>query len=106
MPAAPSAPGPGRDPYLAFRSQAYRAYTIGWFIALIGTRIQSIAIAWEMYQRTGDALSLGLVGLAQALPTILLALPAGYLADRFNRPKLVMISLVLDRKSTRLNSSH
>jgi MFS family permease len=95
MPAAPSAPGPGRDPYLAFRSQAYRAYTVGWFIALIGTRIQSVAIAWEMYQRTGDALSLGLVGLAQALPTILLALPAGYLADRFDRAKIVMLSLVL-----------
>jgi MFS family permease len=90
-----SAAGSGRDPYLAFRSQAYRAYTIGWFVALIGTRIQSVAIGWEMYQRTGDALSLGLVGLAQALPTMLLALPAGYLADRFNRAKLVMLSLVL-----------
>jgi MFS family permease len=62
---------------------------------MIGTRIQSVAIAWEMYQRTGDALSLGLVGLAQALPTMLLALPAGYLADRFDRPKIVMVSLIL-----------
>jgi len=99
MSATPSsdspAPGSGRDPYAAFRSQAYRFYTIGWFVAMIGTRIQSVAIAWEMYQRTGDALSLGLVGLAQALPTMLLALPAGYLADRFNRAKLVMLSLVL-----------
>jgi MFS family permease len=106
MSAAPSSPSPvsssrsqppgsGRDPYAAFRSKAYRAYTIGWFIAMLGTRIQSVAIAWEMYQRTGDALSLGLVGLAQALPTMLLALPAGYLADRFNRAKLVMLSLVL-----------
>ena len=60
---------------------------------MMGTRIESVAIGWEMYQRTGDALSLGLVGLAQALPTMLLALPAGYLADRFNRPKLVMFSL-------------
>lgn len=92
---ASSAPGSDRDPYTAFRSQAYRLYTIGWFIALIGTRMQSIAIAWEMYQRTGDALSLGLVGLAQALPTMLLALPAGYLADRFNRSRLVMLSLIL-----------
>jgi MFS family permease len=88
-------PGSGRDPYAAFRSQAYRAYTIGWFIAMLGTRIQSVAIGWEMYQRTGDALSLGLVGLAQALPTMVLALPAGYLADRFNRAKLVMLSLAL-----------
>jgi MFS family permease len=91
---SPTPSGSGRDPYAAFRSEAYRAYTIGWFIAMIGTRIQSIAIAWEMYQRTGDALSLGLVGLAQALPTMVLALPAGYLADRFDRAKVVMISLV------------
>lgn len=90
-----SSPNPKRDPYAAFRSKLYRAYTIGWFVAMLGTRIQSVAIAWEMYQRTGDALSLGLVGLAQALPTMLLALPAGYLADRFNRAKLVMVSLVL-----------
>src|SRR5215213_6540653 len=101
-PASPSNQAPSsspppdsvRDPYEAFRSQAYRLYTIGWFIAMIGTRIQSVAIAWEMYQRTHDALSLGLVGLAQALPTMLFAIPAGFLADRFDRPKLVMLSLI------------
>lgn len=81
------------DPYAAFRIPAYRLYVVGWFIAMAGTRIQSVAIGWEMYQRTGEALSLGLVGLAQALPTMLLALPAGYLADRFDRSRLVMISL-------------
>jgi len=63
-------------------------------LALIGTRIQSIAIAWEIYQRTGQALSLGLVALAQALPVISFALPAGYLADRFRRRHLLLLSLV------------
>src|SRR4051812_10107251 len=87
--------GSGRDPYAAFRIHAYRAYTVGWFVSTLGIRIQSVAIAWEMYQRTGDALSLGLVGLAQALPTMLLAIPSGYLADRFNRARLVVMSLVL-----------
>ena len=86
-------PADKHDPYAAFRIPKYRIYIIGWFLAMVGTRIQSIAIGWEMYQRTGEALSLGLVGLAQALPTMLLALPAGYLADRFNRPKLVILSL-------------
>jgi MFS family permease len=84
----------GHDPYAAFRIPEYRIYVIGWFVAMLGTRIQSVAIGWEMYQRTGEPLSLGLVGLAQAVPTMLLALPAGYLADRFNRPKLMIISLV------------
>jgi MFS family permease len=81
------------DPYAAFRFSDYRLFTAGWFLATLGTRIQSVAIGWEMYSRTGDALSLGLVGLAQALPTMLLALPSGYLADRFSRPFLIMLSL-------------
>jgi MFS family permease len=46
-----------------------------------------------MYQRTGEALALGLVGLAQAAPTMVLALPSGYLADRFSRRKVVILSL-------------
>lgn len=62
-------------------------------LALIGTRIQSIAIGWEIYQRTGQAFSLGLVALVQALPVIGFALPAGYLADRFRRRHLLLLSL-------------
>jgi MFS family permease len=81
------------DPYAAFRLVNYRRYLIGWVTALVGTRIQSVAVGWEIYQRTGDALALGFVGLAQALPTILLALPAGYLADRFDRRRIVMLSV-------------
>ena len=82
------------DAYAAFRHRNYRLYIGGWFIAMIGTRVQSVAIAWEIYQRTGQALSLGIVGLIQALPVMLLALPAGYLADIFNRRRLVMLSLL------------
>lgn len=89
----PQRPLARHDPFAALRIPTYRFFLIGWFIALIGTRIQSVAIGWEMYERTGEALALGLVGLAQALPTMLLALPAGYLADRFHRPRLVMLSL-------------
>ncbi len=79
------------DPYAALRIAVYRLFTIGWLCGLIGNRIQSVAVAWEVYLRTNDALALGYVGLAQALPTMLFALPAGYLADRFNRPRLLML---------------
>ncbi|MDA0747917.1 MAG: MFS transporter [bacterium] len=82
------------DPYAPFRFVDFRRYLSGWFLALVGTQIQSIAIGWEIYQRTGEALSLGLVGLMQALPTILLVLPAGYIADRFDRRKVVTCSLL------------
>ncbi len=81
------------DPYAAFRSPSYRRYTAGWFITLVGTRIQSVAVGWDVYQRTGEAFALALVALSQALPTIVLALPAGMLADRLNRKTLVMLSM-------------
>ena len=77
----------------AFRWPAFRRYTIAWLFTSMGTRVQSVAIGWEMYARTGEALSLGIVGLMQALPTIALALPAGALADRMDRKRLMMISL-------------
>lgn len=60
---------------------------------MIGTQIQGVAIAWEMYQITGEALALGFVGLAQAAPTMVLALPAGYLADRYSRKLILIVSL-------------
>ena len=49
-----------------------------------------MAIGWELFQRTHDALALGWVGLAQALPVILLAIPGGQLSDRFDRRKIIM----------------
>ncbi len=50
------------DPYAAFRVRDYRMYVLGWLLAMIGTRMQSVAIGWEMYQRTGEALSPGAGG--------------------------------------------
>ena len=57
--------------------------------------MQSVAVGWEIYERTNSALSLGLVGLVQAVPMILLSLPAGQVADRFNRRVILLIALVL-----------
>ena len=82
------------DPYAAFRVREYRLYMLGWLIALVGTRIQSVAVGWEIYERTGQALALGYVGLVQALPIMILALPAGFIADRFNRRRVVNFSLL------------
>ncbi|MBI1825499.1 MAG: MFS transporter [Planctomycetes bacterium] len=49
-----------------------------------------MALAWEIYERTSDPLSLGIVGLARALPTVLLALPAGRIVDLIDRRKVLI----------------
>lgn len=51
-----------------------------------------VALGWELYERTHSALALGLVGLVTAIPTILLALPAGHLADRMDRKRIVIVA--------------
>jgi MFS family permease len=49
-----------------------------------------VALGWELYERTGSALALGLIGLATALPVVILALPAGDLADRMDRKRILV----------------
>lgn len=81
------------DPYHAFRFPAFRRFVTGITLVQIATAMQGIAIAWEIYVRTDNALALGLVGLAQAIPMLLFTLPGGYLADVFDRRRLIQVSL-------------
>lgn len=59
----------------------------------MGAAAQGLAIGWEMYQRTDQPLALGLIGLVQAVPMLLLTLPAGYLADVFDRRSVMVAGL-------------
>ncbi len=75
-----------------------RAFIRFWFARLAATaasQMLMVAVGWQMYERTGLAWDLGLVGLYQFAPALLLALPAGYVADRFSRVRIVVICLGL-----------
>jgi MFS family permease len=78
------------DAYAALRHVDYRRLLTGNILASVATEMQSVAIGWELYQRTESAAALGLVGLVQFLPVILLSLPAGHAADRYSRKKLLV----------------
>lgn len=83
------------DPYASLRYPDFRRFITGHFLASLGTQMQTVAIGWYLYERTSSALALGGVGLAQVLPIILLTLPAGHIADRFDRRKLLMLTVAL-----------
>jgi MFS family permease len=91
-PAALVADSAPHDPYAALRFREYRCYAAGSLLAATGSNMQSVAVGWEIYERTGAALALGWVGLVQAVPIMLLALPAGHLADRVDRRRIVLVS--------------
>ncbi len=78
------------DPYAALRYRDFRLYLINSVAATIGAEMQSVAVGWELYTRTKSPLSLAYVGLVQALPVLLLSLPAGHVADRFPRRNVVL----------------
>lgn len=61
----------------------------------LGSQMLSFAIGWELWLRTHDAFALGLVGLAQVTPVILFSLPAGHVADQYNRKRIVLITQCL-----------
>src|SRR5947209_17094515 len=55
----------------------------------------SLAIGWELYERTHSALALGFIGLVQILPVFLLVFVTGHVADRHNRKTIVILSKIV-----------
>lgn len=78
------------DPYQALRHRDFRLFILAIFLASLGEQMLIVAIGWELYQRTSSPLALGLVGLVQVLPVMLLSLPAGSIVDRTNRRRMVI----------------
>lgn len=96
LPRVPAPPPPTRhDPYAALRFRDFRWLTAGQFVSTLGHQMLSVAVGWELYERTSSTLALGLVGLVQVVPVILLSLPAGQLADRYNRRAIVLVAQLL-----------
>ena len=95
-PASPVVPeSRAHDPYAAFRSRGYVFFASGNLLSIMGRQMLAVAVEWEIYARTHSATALGLVGLVFAIPIVGLSLPAGHLADRFSRKRIIEISQVL-----------
>lgn len=82
------------DPYEAFRYPVFRLYACSYVMAIIGSQVLSATVQWDVYQQTKDPLAIGLVGLIGAVPVLLLALPAGHVADLFSRKRVLLITQV------------
>src|SRR5207248_6715121 len=84
------------DPYAALRFPAYRLFSTGWMVAVIGSQMTAVALGWEIFDRTHSALWLGWLAGVQVIPLIFLALPAGVIADRIDRRSLVQVTAFLN----------
>ncbi|TCU25102.1 MFS transporter [Rhizobium laguerreae] len=76
---------PTGDRFAAFRHSSYTRFFFARFLLSFSQQIVSVAVGWQMYDQTGSAIYLGLIGLVQFLPSLLLMLVTGSVADRYNR---------------------
>ena len=88
-----SNPAEGR--LFVLRHPDLRRYLSARFIVAIATQIQTVAVGWQVFSVSGDPFDLGLVALSQFLPFIVLILPAGHIADRYDRRRVQLLTYVL-----------
>ncbi len=75
----------------AFASRDFRLFQLARVVAVLGYAAQSVAVAWQVYSITHRAIDLGYTGLVQFIPGLLFLLPAGHVADHFDRRQIILI---------------
>lgn len=78
------------DPYASLKIKDFKWFVIARFALTFGIQMQSVIVGWQIYQITHSALSLGLIGLSEALPFFGISLFAGHIADRVSRKDIIV----------------
>jgi MFS family permease len=78
-----------KDPYIALRFPEFRSFLTIRFFLTFAYQIQAVIVGWHIYHLTKDPLSLGLIGLAEAIPALSIALYGGYVADKSEKTILL-----------------
>src|ERR1017187_1364722 len=99
LPLPPANPD-GDHPYALFRNRDFRLYLAGRLAAVLGQQMLTVAVGWELYERTGSPLALGIVGLVEMIAMVCCTLPAGHLADNLNRKRIILTSLLVSSSAS------
>lgn len=82
-----------KNPYASLRIVDFRKFVSARFCVTLGIQMQSVAVAWQVYEITNAPLWLGLIGLAEAIPSITVSLYAGHIADIVERKKIIIATI-------------
>ena len=83
------------SPLAVLKITEFRNFILGRFVFIMGLRMMGTLVSWWMYELTGDAFYIGMIGLAEAIPAITLALYAGYVIDKSEKRRLLLRTVVL-----------
>src|SRR3954453_4464976 len=82
--------------FSALRHRDFALYLTASFLATVALAMQAVALGWQIYELTGSAFQLGLVGLMEFLPPFCLALVSGQIADRHDRRRILAMGLLAE----------
>src|SRR5271157_3107021 len=85
----------GGSGFSVLKNRDFRAFLAARALASLSSLMLTVAVGWHVYDLTGSAFALGMVGLAQFLPALLFALPGGLAADRFERRTILLVCFSL-----------
>ena len=83
------------DAFAAMRSREFRFFIWAKLLLTLALQMQAVIVSWMIYDRTKDTLALGMIGLTEAIPALILALPGGIIADRYNRRKILIAATMI-----------
>lgn len=92
-------PRASASPWAPLRYGNFAFYQFARVLLILGGQMYLVALHWQVYDMTRSTLQSGLVGLAQFIPNLLLALPAGHAADRMNR-RAILVACALANAAT------
>jgi MFS family permease len=84
----------------ALKERNFLLFTVGSLVSLIGRQMLTVAVGWDIYEKTGSPLALGYIGLAQFTPVVLLTLHAGHVVDTYDRRKVLIGAQILNALAT------
>ena len=93
LPSADSSPA--HDPYAALRIPDFRRLVSARVLFTVASQIQGVVVGWQIYELTNNPLALGLIGLAEAIPSIAVSLYAGHVADSVPRKHIIVPTMIV-----------
>lgn len=88
------------DPFAVLKIKEFLFFLNTRFFMTLALQMQSVIVGWQIYQHTKDELSLGMIGLTEAIPYIITSLFSGHVADNYDRKRIIVISTSLMILST------
>jgi MFS family permease len=79
-----------KDPFAALRITEFRNLMIGRFLFIMGLRMMGTLVGWWIYELTNEPFAIGLIGLAEVIPAVSLALYAGHVIDKSEKRKIIL----------------